>query len=74
MVFCALFWCPYMVVNASVQYNGGFLPEIILLILCDFIGEPFQYLVEFLFLQPIRFLPKPFDCSGGLAAFRFFLT
>ena len=26
-----LFWCPYMVMNVSVQYNGGFLPEIILL-------------------------------------------
>ena len=38
--FCVLFWCPYMVNNVSV-YNGGFLPEIILLTLCDNIGEPF---------------------------------
>ena len=29
-----------MVVNVSVQYNDGFL-EIILLTLCDDIGEPF---------------------------------
>ena len=30
-----------MVINASVQYNGGFLPDIILLTLCDYIiGEP----------------------------------
>ena len=36
-----LFWCPYMVINVSVQYNGGLLPDIILLTLCDSIGEPF---------------------------------
>ena len=59
-----LFWCPYMVINVNVQYNGGFLPEFIMLALCDNIGEPL--------LQPM-FPPKPFDCSGGLAAFRFFL-
>ena len=39
-LFC-LFWCPYMMINVSVQDNGGFLPEIILLTLCDFVGEPF---------------------------------
>ena len=26
-----LFWCPYMAINVSVQYNGGLLPDIILL-------------------------------------------
>ena len=37
-----LFRCSYMVINVvSVQHNGGFLPEIILLTLCDNIGEPF---------------------------------
>ena len=36
-----LFWCPYMVTNVSVQYNGGLLPDIILLTLCDSIGDPF---------------------------------
>ena len=38
-----LFWCPYMVINVvSVQqWNGGFLPDIIRLTLCDSIGEPF---------------------------------
>ena len=30
-----------MVINVSVQYNGGLLPDIILLNLCDYIGEPF---------------------------------
>ena len=31
----------YMVINFSVQYNGGLLPDIILLTLCDYIEEPF---------------------------------
>ena len=26
-----LFWYPYMVINVSVQYNGGLLPDIIML-------------------------------------------
>ena len=30
-----------MVIGVSVQYNGGFLREIILLTLCNNIGEPF---------------------------------
>ena len=28
-------------VNVSVQFNGGLLPDAILLTLCDSIGEPF---------------------------------
>ena len=57
-----LFRCPYMAINVSVQCNGELLPDIILLTLCDFIGDPFQYHVEleFLSLQPL-FPPKPFD-------------
>ena len=54
-----LLWCSYMVINVSVQCNGGLLPDIILLTLCDSIGA-FQYHVEFLSLQPI-FPPKPSD-------------
>ena len=30
-----------MVINVSVQYNGGFLPDILLVILCDYIVKPF---------------------------------
>ena len=30
-----------MVINVSVQCNGGLLPDIMLLTLCDSIGEPF---------------------------------
>ena len=51
VLFCVLFWCPYMVINVSVQFNGGFLPEIILLTLYDNFGESLQYHVEFLSLQ-----------------------
>ena len=36
-----LFWCPYMVINVNVQCNGGLLPDIILLTLCDSIEKPF---------------------------------
>ena len=75
-----LFWCPCMAITVSVEYNGGFLPDIILLTLCDYIGEPFRYHEEFLSLQPM-FLPKHFDnfspeggCSEGLDAFSFFKT
>ena len=30
------FWCPCMAINVSVQYNGGLLPDIILLTQCYF--------------------------------------
>ena len=49
-----------MVNNVSVQYNGGFLLEIILLTLWDNIEEPFYYHVELLSLQPM-FLPNLSD-------------
>ena len=28
-VILSLFWCSHIVINVNVQYNGGFLPEII---------------------------------------------
>ena len=52
-------------------YNGEFLPEIILLLtLCDNIGERIAFVLTVNVLIPSN---KPFDCSEGLAAFRFFL-
>ena len=30
-IFSLFFWCPCMAINVSVQYNGGLLPDIILL-------------------------------------------
>ena len=41
ILFLFLFWCPYMVINVSVQYDDELLPDIIPLTLCDYIGEPF---------------------------------
>ena len=44
-----------------VLYNdGGFLPDTLLLTLCNYIGEPLQYHEEFLSRQPIMFLRKIF--------------
>ena len=75
------FWCPCMEINVSVQYNGGLLPDIILLTRCGYIGESVWYHEEVLPLQPMLFRPKPSDifspgggCSEGLDAFRFFLN
>ena len=34
LLFLMFFWCPYMAINVTVQYNGGFLPDIILLTQC----------------------------------------
>ena len=62
---------PNMVIDVSVQYSGGLLPDILLLTLCDSIGKSFQYHVEFLSLQ-LMFPSKPFDQLEGLNAFRFF--
>ena len=36
-----MFWRPYMVINVTVQCNGGLLPDILMLTLRDNIGEPF---------------------------------
>ena len=33
-VFTVFVWCPCMAINVSVQYNGGLLPDIILLTQC----------------------------------------
>ena len=34
VLFLLIFWCPCMAINGSVQYNGGILPDIILLTQC----------------------------------------
>ena len=33
-LFLMSFWCPCMAINVNVQYNGGLLPDIILLTQC----------------------------------------
>ena len=65
-----------MAINVSVQYNGGLLPDILLLTQCYYHGEPFKCHEEVLYLQPL-IPPKRFDifspltkrCSEGLRAF-----
>ena len=49
--FC---WCPCMAINVSVQYDGGFFPDIILLTQCYYHREEVLY---FQLLIP----PKRFD-------------
>ena len=34
VLFLMFFWCPCMAINVNVQYNGGFLLDIILLTRC----------------------------------------
>ena len=65
-----------MVINISVQYNGGLLPDIILLTQCYFHRGIRLSDEEVLYLQPLM-PPKRFDvfspltggCSEGLGAF-----
>ena len=66
-----------MAINVSVQYNGGLLPDIILLTQCSYReGNPFKCHV--LSLQPmvppkhLTLSPLTGGCSEGLDAFRFF--
>ena len=33
-LFLMFFWCPCMAINVNVQFNGGLLPDIILLTQC----------------------------------------
>ena len=71
-----------MAINVSVQYNGGLLPDIILLLTQSMLSpseNPFKCHEEVLYLQPL-IPPERFDifspltggCSEGLGAFRFF--
>ena len=48
------FWCPCMAINVNVQYNGGFLPDIILWtpMLSASSGNLFKCHEEILYLQP----------------------
>ena len=63
-------WFPCMAINISVQYNGGLLPDIILLTQCLLpSGNPFKCHEKGLSLQPM-IPPKRFD--EGLDTFRFF--
>ena len=45
------FWCPCMAINVNVQYNGGFLPDIVDPMLSAS-GNLFECHEEVLYLQP----------------------
>ena len=73
-LFIMFFWCPCMAINVNVQYNGGLLPDIILLTQCYLHrGTCLNAMKRFLYLQPL-IPPKCFDifspitggCSEGL--------
>ena len=54
-------WCPCVAINVSVQYNGGLLPDIILLTLCYYHrGTRLNAMKRFLSLRPM-IPPKRFD-------------
>ena len=51
--FLLFFWCPCMAIsNVSVQYNGGLLPDIILLIQCYFHRGTRPNAIKRLLMQP----------------------
>ena len=74
-LFLMFFWCPCMAINVNVQYIGGLLPDIMLLIdpMLSASGNLFECHEEVLYLQPL-IPPKRFDifppitggCSEGL--------
>ena len=76
-LFLMFFWCPCMAMNVNVQYNGGLLPNVILLTQCYLHrGTCLNAMKRFcIYLQPL-IPPKRFDmfspitggCSEGLGA------
>ena len=76
LLFLMFFWCSYMVINVNnVQYNGGFLPDIILLTQCYLHrGTCHEEILNYLqpLIPPKRFdifFPITGECSEGLGAF-----
>ena len=69
------FWCPCMAINVNVQYNGGLLPDIILLTHCYLHrGTCLNAMKRFYICSLSLIPPKRFDifppitgeCSEGL--------
>ena len=65
-----------MAINVNVQYNGGFLPDIIVDPMLSASGNLFKCHEEVLYLQPLIpptrfdiFSPITGGCSEGLGAF-----
>ena len=61
-LFLKFFLCPCMTINVNVQYNGGLLPDIILLTQCYLHrGTCSNAMKEVLYLQPLIPPTKRFD-------------
>ena len=68
------FWCPYMAINVNVQYNGGFLPDIILWTQCYLHRGTCLNAMKWFCICSLLIPPKRFDifppitggCSEGL--------
>ena len=68
------FWCPYMAINVNVQYNGGFLPDIVLWTQCYLHRGTCLNVMKRLCICSLLIPPKCFDifspitrgCSEGL--------
>ena len=74
------FGCPFMAINVNVQYNGGFLPDIILWTQCYLhrgtcLNAMKRFCICSLLIPPKRFdifSPITGGCSEGLGVFWFF--
>ena len=60
VLFLLLVWCPCMAIDVSVQYNGGLLPDNILLIQCYYHRGTRLNVMKRFCLQSI-ITPKRFD-------------
>ena len=64
------FWCPCMAINVNLQYNGGFLPDIVLWTQCYLHRGTFAaFCICSLLIPPKRFDISPpitGGCSEGL--------
>ena len=58
--FC---WCPCMAINVSVQYDGGFLPDIILLTQCYYHWRTRLNVMKRFCVCSLLIPPKRFDIS-----------
>ena len=54
------FWCPGMTINISIQYNGGLLPDIMLLAQCYPILCVMGYYIASGFAFLVSFSPTPY--------------
>ena len=57
------FWCPCMAINVNIQYNDGFLPDIILWIQCYLHRGTCSNAMKMFCICSLLIPPKRFDIS-----------